>query len=455
MEATLEMYAQAKGICQMSPRTILPYHRMMYEAITKWVAGVLPDGKRNLAICIPPRHGKTLTAHDAIEWLIGMFPDTKWIYTSYTASLAEAQTMRIRDTLCSEWYRQIFPWVQIAPGNSRQDYVALVTGAEVRGVGMTGTITGFGAGLKREGFGGALVIDDPLSPDDARSATKRAHVNEWYTQTLKSRRNSSTTPILCIMQRIHQEDLIGHILKTEADQWEILSLPVMDEVTHEMLWPETFSREDAERMREVDPGTFYAQYQQDPMIPGGAMIKKDWWGWFDLDDRYRFDGLLFATADTAYKSKATADASVIRVWHATQQSLDCVDCVWGRWEFPELLHNAKTLYERWQERGLRRFYVEDKASGGPLEQTLRMQGIPAIAWKPQDFEFPDDKVSRVQESAWMIQGGRVRLPYGQEHSDVLVDEAQRFSPDMSHAHDDHVDAMTMAISVWRYAGGGR
>ena len=120
----------------------------------------------------------------------------------------------------------------------------------------------------------------------------------------------------------------------------MLKLSAMDEATGEMLWPETFSRESAELMREVDPMTFYAQYQQEPMIPGGAMIKKEWWQWFDFDGQYRFDGMLFATADTAYKAKSTADASVIRVWHGTRNALDCVDCAYGRWEFPELLHAA-------------------------------------------------------------------------------------------------------------------
>lgn len=434
-----------------SPRVIRPYHRRLYRAITRWAAGRLPNEKLHLAITIPPRHGKTLAAHDSIEWLFGMYPDSKWIYTSYTAKLAFDQTEKIRDDLCSEWYQRMFPSLKM--DSMKQNHITTTEGGELYAAGMTGTLTGFGAGLKRPGFGGAIIIDDPLSADDARSETVRNHVNEWYTQTLKSRRNHDKTPILLIMQRLHMDDLAGYIMQTEPELWHFINLPALNEATGEMLWPETFSRESAEKMRAIDPMTFYAQYQQEPIIPGGAMLRTEWWQWFELDYRYKFNGLLFATADTAYKAKSTADASVIRIWHGTSKYLDCVDCVYGRWEFPELLRRAQDIFRKWKDYGLRQFFIEDKATGTPLEQTLRSQGVPAYGWRPADYDFPDDKVSRVQESAWVVAGGHVRLPAGTTHSQVLIDEAARFMPDMSHAHDDHVDTLTMAVSIWRYAGG--
>lgn len=452
---TLEEYALAKSAATRTTRIILPFHRKMYRAITAWAAGKLPDGKRHLGIFIPPRHTKTTTAREAVEWLTGMLPDSQWIYTSYSGDLAKAQTVQIRDTISEPWYQRMFPRTRIKSGNARQDDIATTEGGKIYAAGMTGTLTGYGAGQKRNTFGGAIVIDDPLSADDARSPTQRAHVNEWYTQTLKSRRNHDKTPMLLIMQRLHIEDLAGYLMQVEKDDWHFLTLPAMDEITGEMLWPETFSRETAEKLKEIDPATFYAQYQQQPIIPGGSMIKTDWWQWFDLDDNYRFNGLLFATADTAYKAKSSADASVIRIWHGTRKYLDCVDCVYGRWEFPELLAQAKAIYNKWHDNGLRNFLIEDKASGTPLVQTLVNQGIRAIPWTPKDFEFPDDKVSRVQEASWTIAGGKVRLPVGKEHSQILVNESAQFMPDMSHAHDDHVDTMTMAVSVWRVAGGGK
>lgn len=452
---TLEQYALAKSAATRTKRIILPFHRKMYRAITAWAAGTLPDGKRHLGIFIPPRHTKTTTAREAVEWLTGMFPDSQWIYTSHSGKLAKAQTVQVRDTISEDWYRQIFPNTLIKKGNATQDDIATTAGGKIYAAGMEGTLTGFGAGVKRKTFGGGIVIDDPISANDARSPTVRAHVNEWYTQTLKSRRNHDNTPILLIMQRLHVEDLAAHLRDSEGEDWHFLTLPALDEITGKMLWPETFSYRSAIKLKEIDPATFYAQYQQQPTIPGGSMIKTDWWQWFDLDENYRFNGLLFATADTAYKAKTTADASVIRIWHATHKFLDCVDCVYGRWEFPELLAQSRSIYAKWHVKGLNNFFIEDKASGTPLVQTLVMQGVNAKPWLPKDFGFPDDKVSKVQEASWTIAGGKVRLPRHQRHSQILVDESAQFMPDMSHAHDDHVDTVTMAVSIWRVAGGGK
>ena len=182
---TLEQYARAKGAATRVSRVILPYHRKMYAAITSWAAGTLPDGARNLAITIPPRHGKTLAAHDTVEWLFGMVPESRWLYTAYSADLAVSQTMRIRDALVSDWYRRMFPDTQVR-GN-RQNFVTTTAGGELYGVGMTGTLTGFGAGRKRREFGGAIVIDDPLSAEESRSAARRAHAAVHAPSALRHR----------------------------------------------------------------------------------------------------------------------------------------------------------------------------------------------------------------------------------------------------------------------------
>lgn len=59
---TLEEFFVAHGVMDRQPRIVRPFHRLIFQAITRWVSGTLPDEKRNLAICIPPRHGKTYIA---------------------------------------------------------------------------------------------------------------------------------------------------------------------------------------------------------------------------------------------------------------------------------------------------------------------------------------------------------------------------------------------------------
>ena len=451
---TLEEHFTFRGLMDGAPRTVLPFHKRVFAAVTDWALGRLPDGKRHLAVCIPPRHGKTAIAHDAVAWLSGLFPDSQWIYAGYSTQMAVAQTHKIRTAMSSDWYRAVYPWVGLKPGQGTQKYFETALGGHVYGAGMDGTITGFGAGVKRDGFGGGLIIDDPLKPLEARSEAVRGSSNLWFTETLLSRRNSSDTPILVIMQRLHPSDLVGHVLRTMPGEWEVLSIPALDEATGEMLWPKTFSLKDAAILREVDPGTFYAQYQQSPVLPGGNIIRRDWWRYYAPED-LPAGGYCFITADTAYKAKSTADASVLRAWLGTPDGLYCLDAVHGRWEFPRLLEEARAFYAKWRGSRCGAVYVEDKASGAPLEQTLQSQGVPAYGWRPGDYNFPADKVGRVQEAAWAIHGGHVLLPEGAAHSEALVEEAASFNPDMSHDHDDHVDAMTMAVSIWKYAGGGR
>ena len=470
---TLERFFCLHGVMDRSPRLIMPFHRDIFKLVHRWAMGELPDGKRHLAVCIPPRHGKTIIAHTAVAWLTGAYPDAQWIYASYSAEMAVRQTMRIKAAMSSEWYREVFPHAAVKPGQGTQKYFETAHGGYVYGAGMDGTLTGFGAGRKRREFGGGIVIDDPIKPSKARSATIRGNANRWFTETLLSRRNHDNTPILIIMQRVHSEDLVGHVMETMPGEWHLYAAQALDEATGEMLWPETFSRKSAEIMRRVDPSTFYAQYQQSPVPPGGNLIKTAWWRTFSPNATgipgSAGAGLIFLTADTAYKAKKTSDASVIRAWLGTRGHLYCLDAVFGRWEFPLLLQEAKDFWERWKNKGAREFWVEDKASGTPLAQTLRDNGIPAGEWRPADFDFPDDKVGRMNEAAWSVHGGHVLIPEGPDefrvdgsrslhlapHARVLVEECAAFAQDMSHAHDDHCDTLTMAVSVWRNAGGGK
>ena len=432
-----------------------------HEQIVDALMAVYRGDVRNLLINTPPGSSKTELAVIAfMAWCFARNPHCRFLHLSYSNDLASLNSTSAREILETEAFQQLWPLSFRRDTKSKRRWNIESGGRTVGGVYATSTggqVTGFRAGFMEQGFSGAIIIDDPIKPEDAWSQSKRETANRRMTNTVRSRRATDDTPVIMIMQRVHEEDpsalaLSGN-LGLDFERLVIEAMPGEGTDEARSYWPDKESLEGLLDLRESAPYTFSSQYQQRPTPLGGAMIKTEWWQWFDFDGQYRFDGMLFATADTAYKAKSTADASVIRVWHGTRNALDCVDCAYGRWEFPELLHAAQLVYERWKERGLRQFFIEDKATGTPLEQTLRRQGVPAYGWRPADFGFPDDKVSRVQESAWVVAGGRVRLPRGAEHAQVLVDEAARFMPDMSHAHDDHVDTLTMAVSIWRYAGG--
>lgn len=447
----------------------LPYIHRLCEVVEDCITGNLPDGKKNLAVAIAPRHYKTTYISQALPaWCFAeISPDCEFILTSATDRLAKVNAMACRKILAAQWFQELYPHARISRSDkNEQGYFKTAASGSLYSAGLGGTITGFGAGKVRKGFGGAVIIDDPLKAADASSQTMRENCVDYYVNTLKSRRNSVyNTPFILVMQRLHADDLIGWVLKNEPEDWYLCSFPAIE--NGKLLNPITTSLEELETLKEVAPMTYYAQYQQSPIIAGGNIIKLSWWRTFDLDKTPR-DGLIFLTADTAFKAEKKHDASVIRAWLGTQSGLYCLDAVFGRWEFPELLQQAKAFWDKWQRLGAREFWIEDKASGTPLEQMLLTSGIPAQAWVPRDFEYPDDKVARMRAASWAVHGGKVFLPSGPEkvvvdqgvevyvapHAKILMEEAAAFADDMSHAHDDHCDTFTMADSLWKSAGGG-
>lgn len=437
-------FFRAHGAAIQQPRVVLPFHRRIFSACRQWATGTLPDGARNLAVCMPPRHGKTFIARDLVAWGLGCWPDSQWIYTSSSATLAVAQTMAIKTAASSDWYSRIFPWVGVQPTRGRQDYFETPRGGSVYGVGVGGTITGFGAGKKRLEFGGGIIIDDPLQAQDAYSVAERDKCNRWYTQVLYSRRNSATTPVMLIMQRLHEMDLVGYVREQEPDLWHVLEIPVMDDAGA-LLWPETFSAENMRRVQDIDTFAFSAQYMQAPTPPGGAMIKPEWLGTYTAlpNDRGSHTAIF---ADTALKTGQHNDYSVFLAAMTDGRDLYVLDVLRGRWDAPDLIRQAVQFWHSIRKSvggptvGL---YVEDKASGTGLIQTLhRDTGIPVVA-----VPRSRDKVSRVQDVLPYLRSGRVLLPERASWVNALLGELAAFSPAMTHRYDDQVDALCDAVAT--------
>lgn len=449
---TLEEFFVAHGVLTQAPRTVRPFHRDIFRTVTQWVAGRLPNGTRNLAVCIPPRHGKTFIARDLVAWGLGCFPDSEWIYTSCSATLAVAQTMAIKNTVSSDWYHKVFPYVGVEPGSGRQDYFTTPASGSVYGVGVGGTITGFGAGKKRLEFGGGIVIDDPIQAKDAYSVAMRERCNQWYSQVLYSRRNAAHTPVMLIMQRLHEMDLVGYIREKEPDLWHVLEIPVMDD-TEQLLWPETFNSDSVRRMKTIDPFAFSAQYMQRPTPPGGAMIKTDWIQRYDT----RPDDLVAVGifADTAQKTGQHNDYTVLLLAGTDGKKVYILDVLRERLESPDLIIRAKAFWQRHRPNRITNpvrfagFFIEDKVSGTGLIQTLRREtSIPVIA-----VQRDRDKVSRVNDVLPMIRAGMLVVPVSSPWVTAYVNELCTFSPAMTHTHDDQVDVTADALSELLSPGG--
>lgn len=248
------------------------HHKLVCDELMRVFNG---DCKR-LIINIPPRYSKTeLAVVNFVAWCMGRVPDCEFVHTSYSTALAVNNSAQIRDLVQHEAYQAIFPDCQLNNDSKARDHWKTTAGGVMYATGAGGTITGFGAGKMRSGFGGAIIIDDPHKADEARSEVMRKNVIDWFQNTLESRKNSPDTPIILIMQRLHEQDLSGWLLDGgNGEQWEHLCLSaIQDDGT--ALWHDKHDIATLRQMERAAPYMFAGQYRQRPAPPTGGIFKPD------------------------------------------------------------------------------------------------------------------------------------------------------------------------------------
>jgi len=288
-----------------------------HETICNALDRVLSGKCKRLLIRMPPRYGKTeLAVKGLIAHGLALNPSSKFIHLSFSSGLAEDNSEEVRDFVQEEEYQRLFPYVEIDKSSSAKKKWYTTSKGGVYATATGGQITGFGAGavevegLKGRdgvqlydegseideftaenensgGFHGAIIIDDPVKPDDADSETKRERVNDRFENTIRSRTNSRNTPIIVIGQAVHERDLIGYLMETEPEEWELLTLPAIgqDEDGEDVaLWPFKHTLDELYKMRRQNEYVFGTQYQQDPSPKEGLVFFRDELNYFNIDD---------------------------------------------------------------------------------------------------------------------------------------------------------------------------
>ena len=403
--------------------------------------------KQNLYIGISPRSGKSQLCIYFMAWSYAMNPFSNFIYTSYSSDLCIKHSKKVRNIITSELFQRLFK-CPIDPSTSASDLWRITNGGEFRAVAMGGAITGFGAGSFADQFAGGIIVDDFMKADDYKSEAAKQNVIDIFENTLKSRKNRpAKDPTIIIAQRLAKGDLIDYIREKYPDEWDFFVIPAYDEEKDASFWEERYPAEMFKRMKEENPFLFYSQYQQAPIARGGGILKHTWWQYYKSpeDTRYR---RIFITADTACKTKEWNDYTAIGVFGVTiGNKLRLLDMAHGKFEIPELQATLLAMWEKWHS-GIgncrcTEIIIEDKASGMQLIQQLkRIGGLPIRPFTPEK-----DKLARVEDCIPQIAAGNIELPESENHkiSKEFLAEADSFSADMSHDHDDMVDMMTMAI----------
>ncbi len=264
-------------------------------AIAKALDRVLAGESTRLIINIAPRYGKTeLAVKNFIAMGLAINPKAKFIHLSYSDDLARDNSRGVQEILREECFRRLFPGTKPTSVNTRKWFTT--AGGGLYAVSSAGQVTGFGAGIVDKEdeedlaaeveelssvsdgtFGGAIVIDDPIKPDDARSETVREKVNQKFETTIRNRVNSRKTPIIIIMQRLDEEDLCGYLMRLEPEEWEVLSLPVIEfdeDGKEHALWEFKHTLQELHDLRDKNAFVFDTQYMQNPQPLEGLMYER-------------------------------------------------------------------------------------------------------------------------------------------------------------------------------------
>lgn len=404
---------------------------------------------RRLIINVPPRSLKSHIASVAFPaFLLGHNPQAHVICASYAQDLADMLAGHFRRLMLSDWYQALFPTRSSSRRTALSDFATTVGGSRLA-TSVGGVLTGYG--------GDCIIIDDPLKPDEALSESQRARVNEWFDHTLSTRLNDKRTgSIIIVMQRLHEDDLVGHVLK--QDDWKVLKFPAIAEEDEEHLIEDfrgsrTFTRRTGDALH---PGReplevlnrlrktlgeyhFAAQYQQNPSPLGGGMVKQQWFKKCAPYELPKTFDLVFQSWDTANKNTELSDYSVCTTWGVTNKHLYLLDVVRDRLDYPALKRAVKSQAAQFTPKNI---LIEDKASGTQLIQELIADGV-STATK---YEPKMEKIMRMHSNTSMLENGLVHIPAEAHWLAEYLHEMEVFPKGR---YDDQVDSTSQALDWYK------
>lgn len=415
-------------------------------------------------------------------WLWITQPEKRFLCASYSGRLAVQDSNNARRLVTSDWYQKNWGHkVQLAADQGeKMRWENTATGYRIA-TSVGGSVTGSG--------GSVLVLDDPIGVMDAQSDSVRESTTQWFDMTWSTRLNSpKTDAMITIMQRTHEDDISGHILK-DIGGWEHLCIPAEYDCVHrttslgaydprkkmgELLWPARVGQQELDKLKKT-LGVYgtSGQLQQDPSPPGGGILRVEC---FKLLKEAPQCHYIVQSCDGAWTEKKQNDPSAFTVWGVFRMrdgrnGIVLLDSWAEHLTFPNLARRLigdpqAGVKGEWQkeyggdlERGIAPqradiFLIEDKSSGIGIRQYLQERGLPVTTYNPGNA----DKISRAHQCAPIIETGVVHLIAsqleGQEHLPMtwardFLEECRKF-PVAS--HDDYVDTTTQAIIFLRAQG---
>nr|DAV82128.1 MAG TPA: Large Terminase [Caudoviricetes sp.] len=435
------------------------------------------DGKL-LRTCLnlPPRSAKTTLAKYFVIYTLTKNPKSQIIYTSFSQELLTQIATEIANIMQGSIYKALYPNTANSLNSETLDPVdsfwkdyllkekgvssfsskKIITssGGLVLFASIGSAITGFGAGMRNsKEFSGALIIDDANKPADIRSLVLRTKVHNYFVETLFTRLNSSSVPVVNIQQRLHLEDLTGFLV--DSYKFKTVKFPLINEKS-ECNLPSQYTKERIEELKKNEY-VFASQYQQTPILEGGNLIKTAWFVKYETVPE-KFDSL-YIVADTAFTAKKSSDFSAFGLFGILGHKLYMLDGYYKKVIFPDLQRDLTSFYNKakatYKNSPFSAIYIENKGSGISLIQSLRIRGLPVSELTPTVKNIQArkdqtaDKYTRFLEVSSDLESGYFHIPSSALWLNDFITEVSSFTGTSADLHDDFTDVLIYALKVRR------
>lgn len=406
-------------------------------------------------INLPPGSGKSTFASMWAAWCWATFPDSNFLYISYSHELAAKHTAFIKQIVTSAIYKYLFD-VELSPDSRAKDAFKTTRGGAIKAFGSGGAITGQDGGLPGlDRFSGAVIIDDAHKPDEAHSDTIRQSVIDNYDETIRQRCRGINVPIVYIGQRVHEADLTEFFRGgKDVDTWHTTILKGLDDAEN-ALYPEMMPKEKLLILRERSPYVFASQYQQDPLPAGGGLFKTEWFVLLDEEPEML---VTFITADTAETDKTYNDATAFSFWGVYEiESMGKKTGMFG-------LHWLDCMEVHTQPKDLKGHFldfwaecmrhekppviaaIEKKSTGVTLISALdEIRGIQIRnIERNRSSGSKTERFIRIQS---YVGSKQISLPARGRHSKFCIEHMSKITANDTHRRDDIADTCADAVSI--------
>lgn len=440
-------------------------------AIAEHLQAVADGEIKRLIINQPPRTSKSsmLVAFDPWVWAQSHISDTsgpgvQFLHSSYAQTLSIRDSVKTRRLIESPFYQRLWgERFQITSDQNTKIRFDNNKGGYRLATSVGGALTGEG--------GGIIMIDDPHNNVDMESEAVRQTTIDWFDNSLSTRLNNARTgAMVLVMQRLHEEDLTGHILGSNNSDWVHLMLPMRYEserasiiypnaigwsdprtVEGELLTPERYDEMSVDRLeRQLGPFGAAGQLQQRPQPKGGGILKREYWAEWERETFPEVE-FVIGSVDTAYTTKEENDFSAMTVWGVYHDDNDVPQIMlMNAWKARHELHDlVERIGSTARKFKVDHLLIENKASGISVAQEIRR----LYTYEDFSVQLVDpkgaDKVARAYSIQHILAEGIVHAPMSFSWADMVVTDCSQFPKGK---HDDIVDTVTMALRYLRNTG---